>query len=66
MSRSYHNSGRIPALKSKKYHLFCTKAVRQRNKQMLRDLVPVYSIDDLGEKLYHVSKNEVYDLWTWF
>lgn len=39
----------------------CTRLVRNKNKHMLRNLLSRNELD----RVYNVSKNEVYDSWTW-
>lgn len=60
MSRSFHN-GRRWGIPKSVYKCLCTRRVRNKNKHMLRNFL---SNDDL-DLLYHVTKNEVYDSWTW-
>lgn len=65
MSRSFHSARRWGKLKRENYYIFCTRPLRNKNKQMLRNYVHVCNKDELDDKLYHASKNEVYDSWTW-
>ncbi len=61
MSRSSHNRRRWGKLPKSVYKCMCTRLVRNKNKHMLRNLLSRNELD----RVYNVSKNEVYDSWTW-
>lgn len=64
MSKSYHKHYSYATGKNTEYFRRCSRQVRSKNKQMLRDLVPVSSPDTLDEVLYHVTKRGNYDLYA--
>ncbi len=64
MSKSYHRHYSYATGKNTEYFRRCSRQVRSKNKQMLRDLVPVSSPDTLDDILYHVTKRGNYDLYA--
>lgn len=65
MSRSYHKvqNSTAGAHANTKYYRHCARQVRHMNKQMLKNIVPVSEAKELEDRLYHITKRQIYDDW---
>lgn len=65
MSRSYHKFRKACSgyRENTIYFRSCARALRHKNRQMLRDLVPVCEYSELDETLYHIGKRGIYNDW---
>ncbi len=61
MSRSYHKYLDYASGMNTKHFRACAKAIRRKNKQMLKDKVPVCYPEQLDEELFHHTKHGHYD-----
>ena len=65
MSKSYHKYQKASSRcrRNTEYFRSCARALRHKNRQMLRDLVPVCEYSELDETLYHIGKRGIYNDW---
>lgn len=65
MSKSYHKYyNRVPGIAGNTEHYRqMARLIRRMHREMLRNLVPVCTQEELDEVLYHIPKRAYYDLW---
>lgn len=63
MSRTYHKYYSYAAGYNTEYYRSCARMLRNKHRQMLRNLLSFCELEELSERLYNIPKKECYDLW---